>query len=97
MRAIMQTLGQKCVLIIGGSRGLDLGVVEALVARHADVTVMARDSASLAGLKDRLAVSIIAGDSNAWGSYINCSLRSLITTGKGRPNPKEKRRAVAAG
>jgi hypothetical protein len=28
--------------------------------------------------------------SNAWGSYINGSLRSLITTGKGRPNPKEK-------
>jgi hypothetical protein len=28
--------------------------------------------------------------SNAWGSYINGSLRSLITTGKGRPNQKEK-------
>jgi len=27
--------------------------------------------------------------SNAWGSYLNGSLRSLITTGKGRPNPKE--------
>jgi hypothetical protein len=24
------------------------------------------------------------------GSYINGSLRSLIETGKGRPNPKEK-------
>ena len=29
--------------------------------------------------------------SNAWGSYINGSLRSLITTGKGKPNRKEKR------
>lgn len=28
--------------------------------------------------------------SNAWGTYINGSLRSLITTGKGRPNQKEK-------
>ena len=28
--------------------------------------------------------------SNAWGSYINGSLRSLITTGKERPNQKEK-------
>ncbi len=28
--------------------------------------------------------------SNAWGTYINGSLRSLITTGKGQPNPKEK-------
>ena len=29
--------------------------------------------------------------SNAWGSYINGSLRSLITTGKGRPNPREEK------
>ena len=28
--------------------------------------------------------------SNAWGSYINGSLRTLITTGKGKPNQKEK-------
>ncbi len=28
--------------------------------------------------------------SNAWGSYINGSLRNLIETGKGRPNQKEK-------
>lgn len=27
--------------------------------------------------------------SNAWGSYINGSLRSLMTKGKGNPNPKE--------
>lgn len=27
--------------------------------------------------------------SNAWGSYINGSLRSLITVGKGQPNRKE--------
>jgi short chain dehydrogenase len=58
----MQTFEQKRVLIIGGSRGLGLGVVEALVAHHAGVTVMARDTASLASLRDRLGVSIIAGD-----------------------------------
>jgi hypothetical protein len=28
--------------------------------------------------------------SNAWGFYINGSLRSLITTGKGNPNQKEQ-------
>jgi hypothetical protein len=28
--------------------------------------------------------------SNAWGSYINGSLRGLIATGKGKPNQKEK-------
>lgn len=29
--------------------------------------------------------------SNAWGSYVNSSLRKLIAKGKGQPNPKEKR------
>lgn len=28
--------------------------------------------------------------STAWGSYINGSLKSLITTGKGQPNQKEQ-------
>ncbi len=31
------------------------------------------------------------GCSGAWGFYVNDSLRSLITTGKGQPNPKEQR------
>jgi len=31
--------------------------------------------------------------SNAWDSYINRSLRSLITTGKGHPNQKEEQAA----
>jgi hypothetical protein len=30
--------------------------------------------------------------SSAWGFYINSSLRDLITTGKGEPNPKEQRK-----
>jgi hypothetical protein len=34
--------------------------------------------------------------SNAWGFYINSSLRDLIATGKGDPNPKEERDAVTA-
>ena len=55
-------LERKRALVIGGSRGLAVGVVEALIARHADVTVVARDCASLAGLKDRLGVAIIPGD-----------------------------------
>ena len=28
--------------------------------------------------------------SNAWGSYVNGSLKNLITKGKGQPNKKEK-------
>ena len=34
--------------------------------------------------------------SNAWGSYINGRLRSLITIGEGVPNPKETRGAKRA-
>ncbi len=30
--------------------------------------------------------------SNAWGQYIQQSLRSLINTGKGRPEPKESKK-----
>jgi len=58
----MQTLENQSVLVTGGSRGLGLGVVEALVARRAKVTVMARDPARLSELKTRLGVSIIPGD-----------------------------------
>ena len=29
------------------------------------------------------------GCSGAWGYYVNDSLRSLIATGKGQPNPEE--------
>ena len=58
----METLEQQSILITGGSRGLGLGVVEALAARHANVTVVARDTARLADLKARFGVSVIAGD-----------------------------------
>src|SRR5439155_5692086 len=59
---VMQTLEQQRVLVTGGSRGLGLGVVEALVARKASVTVVARNSVRLTELKARLGVSIVSGD-----------------------------------
>jgi hypothetical protein len=34
--------------------------------------------------------------SNAWGSYINGSLRKLIAKGKGQPNKKEKAKATSS-
>ena len=33
--------------------------------------------------------------SNAWGSYVNGSLRNLIATGKGSPNKKEAAKSAA--
>jgi NAD(P)-dependent dehydrogenase (short-subunit alcohol dehydrogenase family) len=58
----MTTIEQQRVVITGGSRGLGLGVVEALVANHANVTVIARDAARLSELRTRLGVSIVPGD-----------------------------------
>src|SRR5262245_58814774 len=58
----MQSLEYRRALVIGGSRGLGLGVVEALVARKANVTVIARDAERLAGLTSRLGLSVIPGN-----------------------------------
>jgi NAD(P)-dependent dehydrogenase (short-subunit alcohol dehydrogenase family) len=58
----MQSLQDQRVVVTGGSRGLGLGIVEALVARGANVTVVARDTDRLAAVKQRLGVGIAAGD-----------------------------------
>lgn len=53
--------GQKAV-VTGGSRGLGLGIVEALLARQAQVTVVARDPKRLREVSERLGVDVIQGD-----------------------------------
>jgi NAD(P)-dependent dehydrogenase (short-subunit alcohol dehydrogenase family) len=58
----MQSLEGRRVLVTGGSRGLGLGITEALVAQGARVTVLARDAGRLAEVKRRLGVASIAGD-----------------------------------
>jgi NAD(P)-dependent dehydrogenase (short-subunit alcohol dehydrogenase family) len=58
----MQTLNDQRIVVTGGSRGLGLGIVEALVARNARVTVVARDPGRLAEVQRRLGVGIFAGD-----------------------------------
>lgn len=58
----MQTLKDQPVVVTGGSRGLGLGIVEALVARGARVTVVARAPGPLAEVQHRLGVNIAAGD-----------------------------------
>lgn len=58
----MDTLEGARVLVTGGSRGLGLGIVEAMVERKAKVTVVARDVNRLEALKTRLGVDVAAGD-----------------------------------
>lgn len=58
----MMSLKEKDVVVTGGSRGLGLGMVEALVAQGARVTVVARGAEALAEVKRRLGVATIAAD-----------------------------------
>ena len=55
-------LRDKKVVVTGGSRGLGLGLVEALVASGAKVTVVARDGDALASIHTRLGVAVISAD-----------------------------------
>jgi NAD(P)-dependent dehydrogenase (short-subunit alcohol dehydrogenase family) len=49
-------------LVTGGSRGLGLGIVEALVERRAHVIVLGRDAGRLAEVQRRLGVAVVQGD-----------------------------------
>jgi hypothetical protein len=52
----------KNVVVTGGSRGLGLGLVEALVAQGARVTVVARGAEALKAVGSRLGVATISAD-----------------------------------
>jgi NAD(P)-dependent dehydrogenase (short-subunit alcohol dehydrogenase family) len=54
------SLKDKTIVVIGGSRGLGLGLVEALVAQGARVTVVARNSDALKSVRARLGVATIS-------------------------------------
>jgi NAD(P)-dependent dehydrogenase (short-subunit alcohol dehydrogenase family) len=56
------SLKDKTVVVTGGSRGLGLGLVEALVAHGARVTVVARESDALEAVRVRLGVATISAD-----------------------------------
>jgi NAD(P)-dependent dehydrogenase (short-subunit alcohol dehydrogenase family) len=56
------SLKDKTIVVTGGSRGLGLGLVEALVDQGAKVTVVARDQVALAAVKQRLGVATISAD-----------------------------------
>lgn len=56
------SLKDKRAVVTGGSRGLGLGLVEALVAAGAKVTVVARGTEGLKAVEARLGVATIAAD-----------------------------------
>jgi NAD(P)-dependent dehydrogenase (short-subunit alcohol dehydrogenase family) len=56
------SLKDKTVVVTGGSRGLGLGLVEALVDQGARVTVVARDKTALSAVQKRLGVAVISAD-----------------------------------
>src|SRR4030088_1514828 len=56
------SLKDKNVVVTGGSRGLGLGLVEALVDRGARVTVVARGAEALEAVRARLGVATISAD-----------------------------------
>jgi NAD(P)-dependent dehydrogenase (short-subunit alcohol dehydrogenase family) len=56
------SLKDKSVVVTGGSRGLGLGLVEALVAHGARVTVVARSADALEAVSTRLGVATISAD-----------------------------------
>ena len=56
------SLKHKNVVVTGGSRGLGLGLVEALVAHGARVTVVARGADALDSVHARLGVTAISAD-----------------------------------
>jgi len=55
-------LKDKTIVVTGGSRGLGLGLVEALVAQGAKVTVVARGADALKSVRARLGVATISAD-----------------------------------
>ncbi|HEX9522550.1 MAG TPA: SDR family NAD(P)-dependent oxidoreductase [Reyranella sp.] len=56
------SLKDKNVVVTGGSRGLGLGLVEALVAHGVRVTVVARGADALASVRAQLGVATISAD-----------------------------------
>jgi len=56
------SLKDKIVVVTGGSRGLGLGLVEALVDQGAKVNVVARSAGDLEAVSARLGVKTISAD-----------------------------------
>jgi NADP-dependent 3-hydroxy acid dehydrogenase YdfG len=60
--SLIMDLQNQTAVVTGGSRGLGLGIVEALVDRGVKVTVVARAASDLESVASRLGVATIAAD-----------------------------------
>jgi len=58
-------LDGKRIVVVGGSRGLGLGMAKAFVARAAKVTVVARDATTLQALGEQLAITTVSADATS--------------------------------
>src|ERR1700732_736491 len=91
----METLkGQKAV-VTGGSRGLGLGIVEALVAQQARVTVVARDLERLARVSKRLCAGGGWGGGPDQRASPGAARRSLEAAGRRRGSWRRHRRKAS--
>jgi NAD(P)-dependent dehydrogenase (short-subunit alcohol dehydrogenase family) len=83
-------LKNQIAVVTGGSRGLGLGLVEALVARGARVTVVARTAGDLDRVSSRLGVATIAADvtDRAEAGRILSALRPTILALNAGATPK---------
>src|SRR5882757_4882929 len=83
-------LQNQTAVVTGGSRGLGLGIVEALVDRGAKVTVVARTAADLESVAGRLGVGTIATDvtDRAEAGRILAGLRPTILVLNAGASPK---------
>jgi NADP-dependent 3-hydroxy acid dehydrogenase YdfG len=87
----VQHLEEQTVLVAGGSRGLGLGVVEALVARGAKVTVLGRDKGRLNAIEQRLGVRVVAGDvtDSALADALLREQPNIVVLNAGLPPPMQ--------
>jgi RNA polymerase sigma-70 factor (ECF subfamily) len=82
------SLKDKNIVVTGGSRGLGLGLVEALVAHGARVTVIARDADPLESVHARLGVATISADEGVWLAPAWLEGREVIAVFADRADPK---------